>query len=475
MRSALRPILEHLPLALFLLALAVLLIGLGMVIERYRLFPRSILDDAQTTAGATLDALAGRGLGHHWSPGFSDTPLGDIPARRVEFGSLSDAMLLSGGHYWFREFCPDRGCLAVAIAPSGEIVHAWPFRANAIAAANIVDEDGYPYELNNFSNERDGFVLGVEQYVNGDLLVTFLLENAFPYGGGVARIGRDGQPRWYRRAYNHHWPRLVDGGIAYVPSYTLGEGDYTMRTGGRRVIYRCDGKHYRSAVDVIDGDGALLERIPVFDILRASGRDIFLTPSNHPCDPLHLNSVDVVGESADGAGGILPGDLILSFRGNSAFAILDGETRELKHLVRGSFHWQHDVTHLTGATFLMFDNRGAAGRQPQFSRLLMIDVATGVETVVFPNDRTPDALRGLFTRLGGSIAVSSDGRRAIASFGGEGTAVEVRLSDGAVLSVIRSLHDVSALGQFPEERHDRAVILRMPTVDYLRDEARPGR
>lgn len=473
MSSTLRPLLERLPLALFCLSVAVLLIGLGMAIERYRLFPRSILSDAQTTAGATLDAL---GTGPGWRfLGFSDTALDDIHGRRVAFiegGALSDAMLLAGGHYHFRDFCPEHGCLAVAVAPSGEVVHAWPFLANAIPAANIADEDDYPYELNNFSNERDTRVIGIEQYANGDLLVTFHLENAFPYGGGVARIGHDGQPRWYRRAHNHHWPRLVDGGIAYVPAFTIGEGAYALQTGGRPVIYRCDGKHYRTAVDVIDGDGALLEQIPVFDILQASGRDIFLAPPPRPCDPIHLNSVDIVGESADGSGGVLPGDLVLSLRDSSAFAILDGETRALKHLVRGTFFKQHDVTHLAGTTFLMFDNRGVT-QEPHFSRLLMIDIATGVETIVFPNERTPDALRGLYTQTGGSIAISSDGTRVIIAFTGEGLAVELRLSDGAVLSVVRSLHDVSELDPFSAERLERAAIFRLTTADYLRDDAWP--
>ena len=471
MRSALRLTREHLPLTLFCLALAVLLIGLGMAIERYRFFPRSVLDDAQTTAGATLDALGSKPP--FWFMGFADTPLEDIPVRRVEFGeggSLANAMLLSGGHYHFHELCPDHGCLAVAIGPSGEVVHAWPFRANAIQAANIAEEGEYPYELNNFSAERDMEVVGIEQYPNGDLLVVFHQDKTFPYGGGVARIGRDGQPRWFRRDYSHHWPRLTDGDIAFVPAYTLGDGATT--TGGRTVSRLCDGKHYRSAIHVIDGEGALLERIPVFDILLASGNDILGFPSAQTCNPFHLNAVDVVGESADGTHGILPGDLVLSFREVSAFAILDGETRALKHLARGTFFRQHDVTHLAGTTFLMFDNRGDRGG---VSRLLMLDIATGVETAVFPGERTPDALRGLFTAEGGSIAISSDRTRAIASFGEEGLAVEVRLSDGEVLSVIRSLHDVSDHDLFPEERHDRAAILRMPTADYLRDEAWPGR
>ena len=476
MRPGRRALLEHLPLALFCLASAVLLIGLGMAIERYRFFPRSILNDATKTATVTLDATLDAldpAPGFTFL-GFSDTPLEDIPARRIEFvegGAPSNALLLSGGHNQYHDLCPDPGCAAVAIAPSGEVVHVWPFRANAILDANIVDEDEYPYELNGFSAERDTSIVGVEQYSNGDLLVTFHRDgySAFPYGGGVARIGRDGRPRWYRRAYNHHWPRLVDGDIAFVPAYTIADAPESAR-----IRYNCDGKHYRSAVDVIDGDGILLERIPLLDILLASGRDLFRAPLHRPCDPLHLNAIDIVGESADGAHGILPGDLVLSLRDISAFAILDAETRELKHLVRGTFHRQHDVTHLAGTTFLMLDNEGGWKEDPlPVSRLLMIDIATGFETTVFPNDRTPDSLRGLHIRVGGSLAISPDRTRAIVSFEGLGLAVEVRLSDGEVLNTVRSLHDVSGLDLFPAERHERAAQFQLSTVDYLRDAAWP--
>ena len=150
----------------------------------------------------------------------------------------------------------------------------------------------------------------------------------------------------------------------------------------------------------------------------------------------------------------------------SAFAVLDGETRALKRLVRGAFFRQHDVTHLTGSTFLMFDNQGG-DRVGGPSRLLMVDLATGAETTIFPNERTPAALRGLYSYNRSAIDVSPDGERATATFSREGVAVEVRLADGEVLGVFRSLHDVSGLDQFPEERLERAAVFFLQGVDYL--------
>ena len=462
----LRRILERAPLALFLLALAVGLVAYGVAIERYGLFPKSIIDDAARTARTTAESLTTTDTGAFKA--FPGTALADFPDRRIEFvggggDSLASAMLVSGGRHQFREWCPEHGCLAVAISPTGEVMHAWPFRPNAIHAANIVDENDYPYELNNFSVERDMLLARIEQVPDGDLLITFHLKNAFPYAGGVARIGPDGYPRWFRRDYSHHQPRLVDGDIALVPALTVGDDTLEFRLGDDVRTHSCNRRIYRSVINVLNGDGALLERIPILDILLASPWSGILAETLKPCDPLHLNSIDIAGE--DASGGIAAGDLVLSFREVSAFAILDGDTRELKRMVRGSFRLQHDVTHLTGSTFLMFDNHGAE-RFLGASRLLMVDLAAGSETTIFPKEDTPEALRALYSGLHGSIDLSPDRQRVAVAFPNAGVAVEVRLADGEVLAVFRSLHDVSDLEQFPDERLEMAARFNLFGVYY---------
>ena len=464
--SATRRILERAPLALFLLALAIGLIAYGIAIERYDIFPASILDDAAKTAETTVENLQQPDTGRFRE--FADTPLADFAAGRldiIEGDALADALLIYGGRHQFRELCPGHGCLAVAIAPSGEVAHAWPFRPTAIQAANIVDESDYPYELNNFSAERSLGLTGIEQYPNGDLLVAFHQRDAFPYAGGIARIDRDGQPVWYRHDYSHHQPRLTKGDIAFVPTYTIGDGVLHVPYGDR--THACDGKVYRTAINVLDGDGVLLRQIPILDMLLASPWAAVLTEPSDTCDPLHLNSIDIVGGDAGPSGGVASGDIVLSLRNVSAFAILDGETQELKRLVRGTFRRQHDVTHLTGATFLMFDNH-KVDRSGGPSRLLMVDLASGAEATIFPNTGTPESLRALYSRIWGSIDVSPDRRRATVTFAQAGMAVEVRLADGALLAVFRSLHDVSDLDQFPGERIRHAAVFTLQGMGYLR-------
>ena len=284
----------------------------------------------------------------------------------------------------------------------------------------------------------------------------------------MARVDRDGHPVWYRRDYSHHWPQLLDDGTALVPSTRVGDESITFeQPDGKVATTGCDtGDPYLDTVNVVDGDGKLLKRIDLVDALVSSKFASVLLNTSDACDPLHLNFIHQLGDDAGGAQGIAPGDLVVSLRSLSAFAILDGETGRLKRLVRGGFLQQHSVQHLEGSTFLMFDNLGhdyVGGP----SRLLMVDVSDGRETTIFPNERTPEALRGLFSKKAGKIDISPDRERAIIAFTGDSVAVEVRISDGAVLNTFTSLHDVSGLEQFSEERMTVAGRFRLFGIDYI--------
>ena len=48
-----------------------------------------------------------------------------------------------------------------------------------------------------------------------------------------------------------------------------------------------------------------------------------------PCDPLHLNSMRRIEDAIDDSAGIAAGDLVVSLRNLSAFAIRDGEKHHI--------------------------------------------------------------------------------------------------------------------------------------------------
>ena len=475
---------HRLPQLLLVLALMLAAFAYGGLGGHYQLFPFPIIADGIKTLRTMHKVHTRKGKGQFLH--FADVPPERTASNRFEFvagDTLSGPVLWQGGRYQFLEYCPDGGCLAVEFTATGQVAHAYPFRNDELEqAAADAQSDEFPYELSPAASFRDVNVKGMSRYANGDLLVVFHQHTAFPVGAGVARVDRDGHPVWFRRDYSHHWPHIEDDGTALVPGMLVGNGSISFkrsRTLRRSLTLKCHtGRPYLDAIGTIDENGQLLKRINLLDALRDSPFAHIMQYTSNPvtrdvlCDPLHLNFVHRLRDDAGGAWGLAPGDLVASLRNLSAFAILDGESGRVKRLVRGSFFYQHSVQHLTGSTFLMFDNHGGDGVYGP-SRLLMIDLADGRETTLFPNDRTPQPLRNLFSNNRGALDISPDRRRAMVSFTYEGMTVEVRLADGAVLNVFHSLHDVSNLEQFPEEypeeRQQRAAVFQMRGLYYIRN------
>ena len=349
-------------------------------------------------------------------------------------------------------------------AGRGEVRHAWPYRPEELAEWLEKKEftKDFPYQhALGFSFLDHVDIHGVSRYPNGDLLAVFIFSHTHPYRGGVARIDRSGKLVWYRPDYSHHRPHLTDGEVVLVPGTRLGKPWETASTPCPQWLH--------DLVNVIGPGGKRLEGISVFDAIRHSTYAPLLRFQN-PCNPTHLNSVHLLGEDARGSG-LEPGDLVVSMRDLDAFAILDRRDHRLKRLMRGSFQKQHAVLHFKGSKFLMLDNQGALNTAgaPVISRLLMVDAVSGEETTIFPNHRTPAHLRGLYTSVGGELAISPDRSRAIVTISTAGKAVEVRIADGAVLVVFESIHDVSQSEEFPEERATRALRKRLTGVRYSGD------
>lgn len=434
-----------------------------MLVEKQRVFPYWIIHDGIKTGQALLDRRTVE------FQSFSDVPPAESGPKRVEFvasNELTDPILWTGGHFQFGEYCPG-GCLAVEYTRMGEVAHAYPLRLDELEKAKdrVADSTEFPYEYNpGFSFVRDTYPLGISRYSNGDLLVIFQYRSAFPYGAGVARIDRDGHVLWSRRDYSHHWPYLLDDDTALVPSLRIDKEPVFLQIGDTKTPIGGDWI-YRDAVHVIDKDGQLLKHIDLLEALLASPYAPILRFALWRRDPLHLNYIHQLGDDAGGAWGIAPGDLVVSLRHLSAFVILGQESGRVKRVVRGNFFAQHSVHHLEGSTFLMFDNWG----QDEVggpSRLLMIDLADGRETTIFPNQRTPESLRDLFSDIFGHLDISADRRRALIAFTEAGMGVEVRLSDGEILNIFRAC---CTSGQIPDVFKTRADLFHIYGLSYIHE------
>ena len=402
----------------------------------------------------------------------------EASAKRIEFivaDQLDDPVLVGGGTGVFLKHCPPLarsalpgGCLAVEYSRNGEVSRATPFRPQAIEAANIVSEQDYPSEHPpGWVFWKNALVRSVSPYPGGDLLAVFRVSHAFPYGGGAARVAPDGHPRWFRKDYSHHWPHVIDDNLALVPGFRVERKNRTLQVGQLKTALGCEEERWLvDTVLLIDGAGRLLEEIDFLGALLESPYNGILLPKPHPlrCDPTHLNFAHQLGPDAGGAAGIAPGDIVASLRNLDAFGIIDRDTRRVKRLARGGFIHQHAVRHFEKARFLLFDNLGTDGVHGP-SRLLMVDLATGKETTLFPREHTPANLRWV-THFQGQLAVSPDRRRVLFNEPGAGRTLEVRLSDGRVLNIFRQLHDLSSVDAIPEPFRQRAWVFERVATSY---------
>ena len=402
----------------------------------------------------------------------------EASAKRLEFiaaDRLADPVLLGGGLGMFLEHCPPLprsalpgGCLAVEYSRAGEVSRVTPFRPQAIEAANIVSEEDYPSELPpGWVFAKNALVTSVSPYPRGDLLVVFRLRHAFPYGGGAARVAPDGHPRWFRKDYSHHLPHIIDDNLALVPGFRVERKNRALQVGQLKSALACkDERWLVDTVLLIDGEGRLLEEIDILGALLESPYNGLFLPEHQRqrCDPTHLNFAHQLGPDAGGAAGIAPGDIVASLRNLDAFIIIDRDTRRLKRLARGSFIHQHTVRHFEKARFLMFDNLGTDGVHGP-SRLLMVDLATGKETTLFPRDHTPAHLRRV-THFRGQLAVSPDRRRVLFNETLVGRVLELDLSDGRVLNIFRHLHDLSSVEAIPAPFRQQAWFFQYSTSSY---------
>ena len=360
--------------------------------------------------------------------------------KNDEEGALRDPVVLVDYPRSFVDQCDGpHGCMAVEYGGPGNVGRKWPLRPDLLAQ---VAAEAQPLEKVPGIASADVIrAAWTTPYPNGDLLVSFRYTQwHHPDHPGAGRVGQDGQLLWFTpEGYSHHEAYIGAGDTAWVPGLTLEEpvrrlpglGTWTCERDGHLVLDR---------VNVLDGNGALVDSVSVLDAFLASRWAPVLIHAD-PCDPFHLNSVSMVGEDVSGLPDVRPGDLVLSLRNLDAFAVLDRETGVVKRYVQGTFVRQHSVKHLGGSEFILFDNAGGYAQDADVgpgspvlgkrrSRVLVMDLASGRERILFP--RTPE--RPWYTPVRGRISLSPDRKRVVASFLRVGKAVEVRIADGAVLA-----------------------------------------
>jgi hypothetical protein len=461
---------------LFIVSIAILAFGYGFLSSQKSLFPYSIIRDGHKTLTALIESSKHATVTPPDLVGPSNVPNTDLLGSRVRYvgshrdvAAATEKVMFFGGPERFLDVCGGNGCIAVTMERDGRIVQAYPYLPQEMYAANQADD--YKYEYLEFDPERHMRPIGIEMYPNGDLLVTFQRTtgaNLFPFGAGLARIGLDGKPRWFHMDYSHHWPTLLSSGDALVPGLAIGDQPIRIELPGDHVLMlRCSTeKPLLDRLRVVNGRGEIMQEFPLLEaFLRSPFRAVLQHTTDH-CDPLHLNFIDRIGEdSAKLIPNAAPGDYIVSFRNISSLAIVDKQSGEIKRLIRGSFVQQHSIHHLADSRFILFDNQGAGGH----SRLLEINLATGLERTIFPNIGFTEKAEDVFSMAAGYVDLSTERQRAIVCFSNSGKSYEVRLSDGKVLAEFTNTHDLSSRAEWDRIYLDNAAILELLGINYVDD------
>ena len=155
--------------------------GIGAFVGHYRVFPYEIMREAVQGVRAIVRDVTDTTAGpDHLERHVSEFPASEVTAHRIRNpGALTAGLLWAGGEGMFKEYCPERGCLAVEFSPTGDVVHAYPYRLDELDDwRKIVDRPrgtGHPVQ----SPELFPMPHAARMYSNGDLLVTFIIETAF--------------------------------------------------------------------------------------------------------------------------------------------------------------------------------------------------------------------------------------------------------------------------------------------------------
>lgn len=372
------------------------------------------------------------------SPLLPDDEFRRVGARQRFLTMAGDGppIVVPGGNGVFRELCGANGCLAVAFGRDGKPVWLIPFDAGAMARAPLRGTYDHDY----LGNDRtaDIAIAGIRSFADGDLLLTFNLANAFPYSYGLMRVARDGTVRWRRADLANHRATIASDGTIYTPLHRIRSGErYSDAPDHLRgaVLCRTPEKQYVDLIQLVGPDGR--ERRTI-DLLALFLRDPVHGPSlartTDPCDPLHLNSVDIATQQdAASTPGIAAGDFIVSLRALSMVAIISADGQRIKRTITGSFAVQHSAHFLGNGEIVLFDNMGGSpGALP--SRIIAIDLASGRERVIYARKPAEGGNLAELSPTAGDIALSPDRTRALVSFTRSGRLVEIDLASGEAVT-----------------------------------------
>ena len=360
-----------------------------------------------------------------------------LAVRQLDSAAGDELLLVTGGPNRDTGRCPKYGCLASVIDRSGKVLRSWPLPLDSLFDG-IEGFEG-EVELTNF------YPIGLGLLRDGSLVATFHARNAYPYAVGIARIDPAGKVLWKHIDGAHHWFSIGPDERIYAPTQVRRVIEHV---GTNAVEIDCPHAVYDSGVRIYRSDGTLERTVIITEMLVNSGYPGLIYSVPDDCDPIHLNSVDLVTpQIASHIPGAAAGDLLVSLREPSAVVLFDPVQGKVKRMIVGRTAAQHSARFLSDGTVLAFDNQGGS-RSLGGSRIVRLNLVDGSVKTVFPTNASRSMLP-FFSVDGGTVIPSADGKRAMISSKKESRDIEIDVATGRPLWTMSHVLDV---GPFTEER-----------------------
>ncbi|TFU02863.1 hypothetical protein EUV02_06520 [Polymorphobacter arshaanensis] len=416
--------------ALFVAALCLAAMAYGFAAATYKLFPYQLYANARDAYHA-LREIEPDVLPPNVNELDKNAPARPV-IRTLSPAAGTEKLLVSGGPYELMQRCPTFGCMAWVIDRQGNVLHSWEVDTAKLFAQ-------IPH-LAGKTKPENFYPSGIALTPDGGLVMAIQGRNTYPFQIGLVRIDRNGNVVWKHWNNSHHWIAVAADGTVYAPYREAIDGK--THFGGTAVETRCKANLGAEGIGVYAADGKQLRRISLLDAVDKSDFPGLLYGVRSGCDPLHLNSIDIVTPAiAAKIPGITAGDLLISLRELSTVAIIDGTDGRFKKVITGRSAAQHSPRFLPDGTALVLDNQGGQLAQGG-SRVVRLDFNTGTSTTVFPQPGETAELP-FFTKTAGHIEVSPDGSRAIVVGKEPGRAFEIDVASGKPLWSYRNSFDLA--------------------------------
>ncbi|WP_395622576.1 arylsulfotransferase family protein [Sphingomonas daechungensis] len=423
----------------FVISLCMMAFLYGFAANEFDLPPKGLMRQAVSALKALnlIDRTMPTGVNR-----IEDKPAPAKFVNQLDPAAGTELVLVTG---WpNRGRCQKYPCLASVIDRSGKILRSWPAPLDELFS-----------DTKEFSGDvkpSSFYPIGLGMLHDGSLVATFHGTNVYPYAVGIARIDPNGKVLWKHLDGAHHWIHIGADERIYAPVQVRRR---MKNVGDNAVELRCPDIVYDEGVRIYRPDGSVERTLMLSDILVANGYPGLIYSVRDDCDPLHINSVDIVTpEIAKNIPGATSGDLLISLREQSAIVLLDPVSSKIKRMIVGRSAAQHSARFLPDGTVLMFDNQGGS-RSLGGSRILRVNLVDGSAQTVFPTDASGPVLP-FFNFDGGTVTPSPDGKRAMIASKHEARDIEIDLATGKPLWTMLHVADSGSAGGKPEAAYFNA-------------------